>query len=82
MGAKGVIRTHTRTGTLDLLGVKSEGWVERDLPPRDAPTVLDHLVGCLGQGKDPISSLDSNRASLAVCLAFYEAARQHEVVQL
>jgi len=55
VGTEGLIRAHTRTGKLELLGV---------------------------EGKDIISPLENNRANLAVCLAFYEAAREHKVVAL
>jgi len=82
VGTEGMIRAHTRTGKLELLGVEDEGWVERDLPPRGPFTVLDHLLECLDEGKDPISPVENNRANLAVCLAFYEAAREHKVMEL
>ena len=80
VGTKGVIRTHTRTGKLELLGVEGTGWVERDLPPRGGFTVIDHFVECLGEGKDPISPVENNRTNLAVCLAFYEGVREHKAV--
>ncbi|MEA3345378.1 MAG: Gfo/Idh/MocA family oxidoreductase [Chloroflexota bacterium] len=83
VGTKGMIRTHTRTGKLELLGsFGAEGWIERELPSRGPFTVIDHLLECMDEGKDPVSPVENNRANLAVCLAFYEAAKEHKVVNL
>jgi len=82
VGTKGVIHIDPRMRKLLLLGIEGESWVERDLPPRGPFTVIDHLLECLEEGKDPISPVENNRTNLAVCLAFYEATREHKVVVL
>jgi len=82
VGTKGIIRSHSRTGKLELLGVEGDTWTERDLPPRGSFTVIDHLLECMDKGQDPVSPVENNRANLAVCLAFYEAASSHKVVSL
>ena len=67
---------------LELLGdFAAEGCVQQVCHVGAPFTVLDHLLESPHDGKNPISPVEKNRTNLAVCLAFYEAAREHKVVE-
>lgn len=59
------------------------GWEETEAPPR-RPTMplVDHMLDCIEGQAEPATGLYDSYKNLEVCLAFYEAARQHKVVHL
>jgi predicted dehydrogenase len=42
--------------------------------------LAEHLLECLETGQQPVATIDDSRATLAACLAFYEAARTGRTV--
>jgi predicted dehydrogenase len=69
-----------------VLAAGASDWVferhadEPFAPP--APSPLDHLLDCLERGLAPIATIRDARASLAVALAAYQAAREDRPVLL
>jgi hypothetical protein len=43
---------------------------------------VEHLIDCLEQGQTPVATVADSRATLAACLAFYDAAKQRQAVTL
>lgn len=52
------------------------GWQRGVLPAGGGQSVVDHFVACIRGEQTPISTVEDARANLAVCLAFYAAARE------
>ncbi len=69
------------TGNFDSPG--GDGWTTIAAPGgRAAGGLVEHLLECLATGKQPVATIDDSRKTLAVCLAFYEAARAGKTVSL
>lgn len=62
-------------------GTAGSGWTSFS-PPRRGGTVYEHVLDCLEGKAQPAATVDDARANLAVCLAFYEAARSGRTVSL
>jgi hypothetical protein len=43
---------------------------------------VEHLIDCLAGGQTAVATIADSRATLAACLAFYEAARTGKAVTL
>jgi predicted dehydrogenase len=72
----------TTTGKLAAVGNFEEpGWFQVDAGPQSY-SVLDHLIDCLDGDRPTIAGAADARANLAVCLAFYEAAKRGQAVSL
>jgi len=65
----------------DMTGDK--GWEESEPPSGQSDTsLLDHMLDCIEGKAEPVTGLYNSYKNLQVCLAFYEAARNHKVVHL
>ena len=53
-------------------------------PPgrREGGGAVEHVLECLAAGRRPAATIDDARANLAVCLAFYEAARSGRTAEV
>ena len=61
----------------------AKGWEESEAPPRRRGlSLLDHMLDCIEGKTQPVTGLYNSYKNLEVCLAFYEAARNHKVVHL
>lgn len=69
-----------------LLNRNAPYWTfSRPMPRRNAPARprgIDHLIQCVEEGRDPVTSLLVARETLAVVLATYESARTGASVRL
>ncbi len=66
---------------VDMAGGK--GWEQLDAPPRrGGGGLLDHLLDCIEGKAQPVTGLYDSFKNLEACLAFYQAAKTHQVVQL
>jgi predicted dehydrogenase len=78
----------TLSGKLGVSGPKFEspagsGWTLFNPPGRrSAGGLAEHLLDCLATGAHPVATIDDSRATLAACLAFYEAAGSGRAVTL
>jgi hypothetical protein len=60
-----------------------DGWQTLDLPPRGAgQSLFDHLLDCIEGKAQPVAGPYDSFKNLQACLAFYEAAKAHQVVHL
>ena len=78
-----IIDDTTRSGKLALRGnFGFDTWVE--LAPRSAaaPTMIDHMADVVRGESAPVATIDDSRANLAACLAFYQAARSGNRVEI
>lgn len=46
------------------------------------PTLIDHMLDCIEGKAEPLTGLKDSYRNLQACLAFYEAAKTHTVIQL
>jgi predicted dehydrogenase len=88
VGTEGqIVNDATITGRLAVSG-KFEGpagggWTTFSPPGRRAGGgPVEHLIDCLTAGQRPVATIEDSRATLAACLAFYEAARTGRTVTL
>lgn len=58
------------------------GWTMFSAPRAGSAYAMEHLLDCIASGTQPMASVEDARANLAVCLAFYEAARTGKTVSL
>jgi predicted dehydrogenase len=59
------------------------GWQTIDAPGRgEGQPLFDHLLDCIEGKAEPVAGPYDSFKNLQACLAFYEAARTHTVVQL
>lgn len=69
-----------------VLSAGADDWVfERHSEPMAAPSApfpLNHLIDCLEQGRQPVTSIQEARQTLIVALAAYESAREGRPVRL
>ncbi len=78
----------TLSGKLAVAGARfgsptNGGWILCSPPARrGGGGLVEHVLECLATGRQPVASIDDSRATLAVCLAFYEAARTGHAVTL
>jgi len=78
----------TLSGKLGVTGSKFDtpargGWtLFNPQGRRGAGGLAEHLLECLATGRRPVATIDDSRATLAACLAFYEAARTGRTVEL
>jgi predicted dehydrogenase len=64
-------------------GPAGEGWILFSPPGRrGGGGLVEHLIDCLEEGQTPVATVADSRATLAACLAFYEAARKGQAVTL
>jgi hypothetical protein len=64
-------------------GPAGEGWTLFSPPGRrGGGGLVEHLIDCLEEGQTPVATVADSRATLAACLAFYEAARKGQAVTL
>jgi predicted dehydrogenase len=64
-------------------GPAEGGWTLFNPPARrGGGNAVEHLVDCLTTGQAPVASIADSRATLAACLAFYQAARTGQAVAL
>jgi predicted dehydrogenase len=89
VGTEGQIASDpTLSGKLAVSGPKFEspargGWTLFNPQARRGTRGLaEHLLECLDTGRRPVATIDDSRATLATCLAFYEAARTGQAVSL
>lgn len=75
-GTKGGFRVDHLRGRLDVSGrfEPLRGW-QRGALPSGGATLVEHFVACVRGEETPAATAEDGRANLAVCLAFYEAAR-------
>ena len=67
--------------TVDM--TQGEGWETSEAPSRRrGVSLVDHMLDCITGKAEPVTGLHDSYKNLEVCLAFYEAARNHEVVHL
>ncbi len=60
-----------------------KGWQAIDMPGRDeGQSLLDHLLDVIEGKAEPVATAYDSFKNLQACLAFYEAARTHTVVQI
>ncbi|MBI2942545.1 MAG: Gfo/Idh/MocA family oxidoreductase [Chloroflexi bacterium] len=83
VGTEGqVVWDMTTSGKLAVYGkFDLPGWVQVN-PQRGSGTALDHLIQCLDTGEPLAADEADARANLAICLAFYEAAKRHASIDL
>lgn len=77
VGTEGALLQDSTTGKLTLAGSfpPFDGWI--NVTPQAAHTDgLDHLVAIVRDEAEPVATVEDARRNLAVCLAFYEAARK------
>jgi predicted dehydrogenase len=58
------------------------GWTLTARPTQGGTTVIEHIAECLAEDGTPAAGIDDAQKNLAVCLAFYDAARTGRVVTL
>ncbi|HEV2121434.1 MAG TPA: Gfo/Idh/MocA family oxidoreductase [Chloroflexota bacterium] len=85
VGTEGqIVNDATITGKLSVSGnfdtPAESGWTTFTPAGRRGGGVLEHVLDCLEGTQQPIASVDDARTNLAVCLAFYEAARTGRAV--
>jgi len=67
--------------TVDM--TQDKGWEQTEAPPRRSTvSLVDHILDCIEGRAEPVTGLYDSYRNLEVCLAFYEAARNHKVVCL
>jgi predicted dehydrogenase len=59
-----------------------DDWVVVGPPRGPRVTPVEHLAACIREECAPLATVEDGRASLAACLAFYDAARAGASVQL
>lgn len=88
VGTEGqIVLDPTITGKLSLNGTfdspTGQGWTTvAPVAGRTPGGAVEHVLECIATGKRPAATIDDARANLAVCLAFYEAARSGRTVTL
>jgi predicted dehydrogenase len=87
VGTRGEIVQNDLVGPgLSVLAADARQWVyERPAPEyMAAPSVgaLDHLISCVESGSPPIATIAEARASLAIGLACYDAARERRPIRI
>ena len=89
VGSEGQIANDpTLSGKLGVTGGSFEtpakgGWtLFSPLARRGGGGLVEHLIESLESRQPPLSTIDDSRATLAACLAFYEAARTGRTVTL
>jgi predicted dehydrogenase len=88
VGTEGhIVNDPTLTGKLAVSGKfdgpANGGWTLFSPPGRrSSGGPVEHLIDCLESGQTPVASVADSRATLAACLAFYEAARSGSAVSL
>ncbi|HEX2035597.1 MAG TPA: Gfo/Idh/MocA family oxidoreductase [Chloroflexota bacterium] len=87
VGTEGqIVFDPTLTGKLAVSGnfesPAGRGWTMFSPPGRrgGGGGAVEHLLECLETGQTPAATIDDSRATLAACLAFYEAARTGQTV--
>jgi hypothetical protein len=66
-------------------GAEMKGWIQLARPeePISRPhLMLEHLIEAIRSDGETLYTVDDDYANLAVCLAFYEAARARRSVAL
>jgi predicted dehydrogenase len=85
LGTEGQIAEDgTFTGKLGVTGQfpPFQGWTLTARPTQGGTTVIEHLAECLAEEGTPAAGIDDALKNLAVCLAFYDAARTGNAVTL
>jgi predicted dehydrogenase len=88
VGTEGqIVLEPTITGKLSLSGgfdsPTGQGWTTvAPISSRGGGGAVEHVLECIATGKRPAATVDDARANLAVCLAFYAAARSGRAVSL
>lgn len=83
LGTEGQIaEDNTFTGKLAVTGQfpPFSGWTLSSKPTYGGTTVIEHVAECLAEDGTPAAGIEDALRNLAVCLAFYEAARSRTVV--
>lgn len=72
------------TGKLGVTGQFEpfQGWTLSARPTKGGTTVIEHVAECLAEDGTPAAGIDDALKNLAVCLAFYDAARSGRAVTL
>jgi predicted dehydrogenase len=87
-GSAGSIVWDTLSGKVAVSGKlrgEEQGWMKLERPVDEksrAYQIIDHLIDCILEDRDPICTVEDDRAGLAAALAFYEAARTHTAVEI
>lgn len=88
VGTEGqIVNDPTLSGKLAVAGSfggpAGSGWTLFAPPGRRASGgPVEHLIDCLDGAARPVATVDDSRATLAACLAFYEASRSGRTVEL
>lgn len=84
VGTEGQIATDGISGKLAVRGnfAPWQGWVLSDNPRNQGGSSIDAMVDYVQNGTPLPATVEDGRTNLAVCLAFYEAARHDRVVLL
>ena len=84
VGAEGQIATDGITGKLAVRGnfAPWQGWVISNAVQNGGRSSVDQVVDFVQSGAPLPATVEDGRRNLAVCLAFYEAARDDRVVTL
>jgi predicted dehydrogenase len=87
VGTEGqIVHDQTLTGKVSVVGnfetPAGGGWTTFPAPARRGANAVDHLIECIESGREPAATIEDSRRNLAVCLAFYEAARTGKAVTL
>jgi predicted dehydrogenase len=88
VGTEGqIVNDPTLSGKLAVSGnfeSPAEGGWTLFSPParRGGGNAVEHLIDCLAGGQTAVATIADSRATLAACLAFYEAARTGKAVTL
>jgi predicted dehydrogenase len=85
LGTEGQIaEDSTFTGKLAVTGQFEpfQGWTLTGRPTRGGTNVIEHIAECLAEDGTPAAGVADGLRNLAVCLAFYDAARTGRVVEV
>jgi predicted dehydrogenase len=85
VGTKGQLLSDMAGGTHTIrriqFGGDGAGWQDVEAQP-ERGDMTTHMLQVLRGEAEPVANEDDSRATLAACLAFYEAARDHTVVTI
>lgn len=58
------------------------GWAMINPPGGQRGSTLDYFVEVVSGDKQSVCPVEDSRTTLAVCLAFYEAAKEHKAIYM
>jgi predicted dehydrogenase len=88
IGSEGMLVWDTLLNKIAITGKfgdELKGWIQVDEPsgPHSrAKLMIDHLIACIHENREPMCTVEDDRSYLALSLDFYKSAHSHRAVSL